>query len=116
MSFIVRHKEMIKLSGGQSKWNALSENVKADKWAKMVEGILAKLRQKEGHEENEQRFLCLFIWAGCGCHKNLNKFMVDMQSCLQFGLLKDCQDLSFWLIEIMTQLSKRGPLLSRLCT
>ena len=68
------HKEMIKSAGGQSKWNALSENAKADKRAKMVEGILEKLGKEafEGLEENEQRFLRLFIWAGCGCHKDLN--------------------------------------------
>ena len=68
------HKEMVKSAGGQSKWNALSENVKADKRAKMVEGILAKLGKEafEDLEENEQRFLRLFIGAGCGCHKDLN--------------------------------------------
>ena len=40
----------------------------------MVEGILAKQGKKafEDLEENEQRFLRLFIWAGCGCHKDLN--------------------------------------------
>ena len=67
-------KEMIKSAGGQSKWNALSGNVKADKQAKMVEGILAKQGKEafEDLEENEQQFLHLFIWAGCGCHKDLN--------------------------------------------
>ena len=67
-------KEMIKSAGGQSKWNALSGNVKADKQEKMVEGILAKQGKEafEDPEENEQWFLCLFIWAGCGCHKDLN--------------------------------------------
>ena len=68
------HKEMIKSAGGQSKWNGLSENVKADKQAKMVEGILAKQGREafENLEENEQQFLRLFIWAGCGCHKDHN--------------------------------------------
>src|SRR6266700_5958231 len=67
-------KEMIKSAGGQSKWNALSENVKANKRAKMVEAILAKQGKEafEELEESEQRFLRLFIWAGCGCHKDLN--------------------------------------------
>ena len=67
-------KEMIKSAGGQSKWNALSENVKANKWAKMVEAILARQGKEafEELEENEQWFLRLFIWAGCGCHKDLN--------------------------------------------
>ena len=56
-------KEMIKAAGGQSKWNALSGNVKADKQAKMVEGILAKQGQEafKDLEENEQQFLHLFI-------------------------------------------------------
>ena len=68
------HKEMIKSAGGQSKWNGLSENVKADKQTKMVEGILAKQRREafEDLEENEQQFLRLFNWAGCGCYKDLN--------------------------------------------
>ena len=67
-------KEMIKSAGGQSKWNALSENVKANKRAKMVEAILARQGKEafEELEESEQRFLRLFIWAGCGCHKDLN--------------------------------------------
>jgi hypothetical protein len=67
-------KEMIKSAGGQSKWNALSENVKANKRAKMVEAILARQGKEafEELEESEQPFLRLFIWAGCGCHKDLN--------------------------------------------
>ena len=66
--YITGEKEMVKSAGGQSKWNALSGNVKADKRAKMVEGILAKQGKEafEDLEENEQRFLRLFIWAGCG--------------------------------------------------
>src|SRR6266700_3205570 len=67
-------KEMIKSAGGQSKWNALSENVKANKRAKMVEAILARQGKEafEELEESEQRFLRLFIWAGCRCYKDLN--------------------------------------------
>ena len=65
---------MVKSAGKQSKWNSLSGDVKADKWAKMVEGILKKQGKEafEGLEKNEQRFLRLFIWASCGCHKDLN--------------------------------------------
>ena len=81
---------MIKSAGGQFKWNALPENVKADKRAKMVEGILAKQGKEafEDLEENEQQFLRLFIWAGCGCHKDLNliQFVADMQPCLHIGM------------------------------
>ena len=49
-------KAMIKSAGGQSKWNALFKNVKANKQAKMVEGILEKLGEDafENLEENEQ--------------------------------------------------------------
>ena len=66
--------KMIKKAGGQEKWVALSESKKAEKKAVMLEEAIAEL----GHEafnklsDDDQRVFWLFIWAGCGCHKDLN--------------------------------------------
>ena len=44
------------------------------KHAKMVEDVVQEL-EKDAFElldTHEKCFLCLFIWAGSGCHKDLN--------------------------------------------
>jgi len=67
-------KKMIRSAGGKAKWEALSDSAKAEKRATMLEGLVADLG-KESFEmlsEEEKRILKLFIWAGCGCHKDLN--------------------------------------------
>ena len=67
-------KELIKKVGGKTKWAALSAEVQAEKCAGMIEGVIAELG-KEAFEmlsDEEKCVLKLFIWAGCGCHKDLN--------------------------------------------
>ena len=66
--------DMIKKAGGSQKWNALPDFKKAEKKAVMLENAVAELG-KEAFEDlsmEEQRVLKLFIWAGCGAHKDLN--------------------------------------------
>ena len=65
---------MIKKAGGKKKWDALSEIKKGEKKAAMLEEAVAELGKKafEDLSEEEKRILRLFIWAGCGCHKDLN--------------------------------------------
>src|SRR3984893_988226 len=67
-------RDMIKSVGGAKKWSALSENEQAEKEAGMLEQLVIKLGKDrlEELDENERRILKLFIWAGCGCHKDLN--------------------------------------------
>ena len=52
----------------------LSEVTKTEKRAKMVEDVVQELGKGafELFDAGEKRFLRLFIWAGCGCHKDLN--------------------------------------------
>lgn len=67
-------KEMIKNAGGKKKWDNLSESAKSTKQAGLMENILSDLGKKELEKlpEDQRRILQLFIWAGCGCHKDLN--------------------------------------------
>jgi hypothetical protein len=66
--------KMIQAAGGQKKWNALPEATKTEKRAKMVEDVVQELGKGafELLDSHEKCFLRLFIWAGCGCHKDLN--------------------------------------------
>jgi hypothetical protein len=67
-------RKMIQAAGGQQRWEALPEGTKSEKRAKMVENVVQELGKGafELLDLNEKRFLRLFIWAGCGCHKDLN--------------------------------------------
>ena len=72
--FLESNDQMIKNIGGKNKWNSLSENQKSDQKAVMLEQLVIKLG-KEAFEllsDNEKHIMKLFIWAGCGCHKDLN--------------------------------------------
>ena len=66
--------KMIQAAGGQKKWDTLPETTKAEKRAKMVEDVVQELGKGafELLDSHEKRLLQLFIWAGCGCHKDLN--------------------------------------------
>jgi hypothetical protein len=66
--------DMIKAVGGKKKWDNLTSTVQAEKYALMVEKIVADIG-KEAFDmlsDHEKRIFRLFIWAGCGCHKDLN--------------------------------------------
>jgi hypothetical protein len=58
----------------KEKWDKLTESAKSTKQAGMMENILSDLGKKELEKlpEDKRRILQLFIWAGCGCHKDLN--------------------------------------------
>jgi hypothetical protein len=72
--FMAANKNMIAKAGGQKKWNALSEEEQAERRATMMECFVKKLGQEtyDMLRPDEQHALTLFIWAGCGCHKELN--------------------------------------------
>jgi hypothetical protein len=72
--FLKANSQMIKDAGGKDKWNGLSENEQSERNAAMLEQLVIKLG-KEAFEllsDNEKLVMKLFIWAGCGCHKDLN--------------------------------------------
>ena len=66
--------DMIKSVGGQKKWDALPEHEQAERQAHMMEQLVISLGTEsyQSLEESEKRILKLFIWVGCGCHKDLN--------------------------------------------
>ena len=66
--------QMIKDAGGRMKWDKLSPEIKGEQRVIMLEAIVWELG-KEAYEllsTEEKHILKLFIWAGCGCHKDLN--------------------------------------------
>ena len=66
--------KMIKAVGGTEKWKSLSSGEQADYEADMMNNLLVELG-KDSFEKltsEEKRILKLFIWTGCGCHKDLN--------------------------------------------
>ncbi len=67
-------RKMVQAAGGQQKWEALPEVTKSEKRAVMVENVVQELGRGafELLDYHEKRLLRLFIWAGCGCHKDLN--------------------------------------------
>jgi len=67
-------RKMVQAAGGQQKWEALPEVTKSEKRAVMVENVVQELGRGvfELLDHHEKRLLRLFIWADCGCHKDLN--------------------------------------------
>jgi len=72
--FMDAQNQMIQSVGGEAKWSALSETVKAKHEAAMLEQVVIKIGKDSFDllSDDEKRILKLFIWAGCGCHKDLN--------------------------------------------
>ena len=66
--------KMIRKAGGAKKWNKLSDIKKAERKAKMIEEAVAELGKEAFNDlsDEEKHLFQLFIWAGCGCHKDLN--------------------------------------------
>jgi hypothetical protein len=66
--------KMIKKAGGQHKWKDLPDVKKAERKAAMIDEAVSELGKEAFNDlpDEEKRILRLFIWAGCGCHKDLN--------------------------------------------
>ena len=65
---------MIKKAGGQLKWMSLPDVKKAERTAAMIEDAVSELGKEVFNNlpDEEKCILQLVIWAGCGCHKDLN--------------------------------------------
>ena len=72
--FLDAQKKMIDLAGGRKKWDSLSESEKVERNAVSMEQLTKDLGRDhyEKLSDDGKRILKLFIWAGCGCHKDLN--------------------------------------------
>ena len=71
---MVAQTKMVQAAGRQKKWDSLPDATKSEKCAKMVEDVVQELGKGafELLDAHEKHLLQLFIWAGCGCHKDLN--------------------------------------------
>ncbi len=72
--FEMASKQMVQEAGGSANWDKLSDIEKAERQAKMMEKLVIELGKESFAmlSDDEKRALKLFIWAGCGCHKDLN--------------------------------------------
>src|SRR5436190_13929902 len=72
--FIKERDQMIQKAGGAKKWKQLSEIEQAEQQSQMMEKLVIELGESSYQQlsPSEQRMLSLFIWAGCGCHKDLS--------------------------------------------
>ncbi|KAL5501306.1 hypothetical protein ACEPAH_8566 [Sanghuangporus vaninii] len=66
--------ELINQMGGEAAWQALDDEEKASLQVELFSKICESLFPEaiEHLSEFERRFLSLWVWAGCGMHKDLN--------------------------------------------
>jgi hypothetical protein len=67
-------KQLMNDVGGVPGWIALSVEEQVEAKARMMEAIVMHLGEQAFTllSDDEKRIMRLFIWAGCGCHKDLN--------------------------------------------
>ncbi|KAF8808752.1 hypothetical protein BYT27DRAFT_7222765 [Phlegmacium glaucopus] len=66
--------KMIRKAGGPHKWKNIPDIKKAERKAAMIEEAVAELGKEAFNDlsDEEKCIFQIFIWAGCGCHKDLN--------------------------------------------
>ena len=72
--FYAKYHEVVSKSGGTGAWNALPLETQRAHLARMSEDLVIDLGKDvyEMMSDKEKRHLTYFVWAGCGCHKDLN--------------------------------------------
>ena len=72
--YIFANQEMLKEIGGEIAWNALDEAAQKELKSEMLQKLTADLGKDafEKLSDQEKALFKLFIWVGCGCHKDLN--------------------------------------------
>src|ERR1700676_2075136 len=68
--FYAKYREVVSKSGGTGAWNALPLETQRAHLARMSEDLGKDVY--EMMSDKEKRHLTYFVWAGCGCHKDLN--------------------------------------------
>jgi hypothetical protein len=68
------HFKLIEELGGQSSWDALSGSKRVEKETVVMTNTLIAFGQEKFDtlSMEEQTLMDLFIWVGCGCHKDAN--------------------------------------------
>lgn len=72
--YIHANQEMLKEIGGETAWNALDKAAQKELKSVMLQKLTADLGKEafEKLSDQEKALFKLFIWVGCGCHKDLN--------------------------------------------
>jgi hypothetical protein len=72
--FLEANQDMVKAVGGKKQWDKLQKHNQTERQAIMMEQLVIKLGEEsyKSLSVDEKGVLKLFIWAGCGCHKDLN--------------------------------------------
>ena len=72
--FLEAQERMIEQAGGKEIWDKLSEEDKAERHTSSMEQLTKDLGKDhcDNLSDDEKRIFKLLIWAGCGCHKDLN--------------------------------------------
>jgi hypothetical protein len=72
--FYAKYCEVISKLGGTGAWNVLPLKTQRAHLARMSEDLVIDLGKDvyQMMSDKEKRYLTYFVWAGCGCHKDLN--------------------------------------------
>ena len=72
--FVYANQEMLKEIEGEAAWNALDEAAQKELKSAMLQKLTEDIRKDafEKLSDQEKALFKLFIWVGCGCHKDLN--------------------------------------------
>jgi len=72
--FVRANQEMLNEIGGEVAWNALDEAAQRELKSAMFQKLTADLGKDAFGKlsDQEKALFKLFIWVGCGCHKDLN--------------------------------------------
>ncbi|KAF8809251.1 hypothetical protein BYT27DRAFT_7232351 [Phlegmacium glaucopus] len=86
--FLSAHKEMVEKAGGEADWNNLDESAQKEHKAAMLEKLTTDLGQDafEKLSDKEKAIFKLFVWVGCGCHKDLNTVLGVVKNSSQGGI------------------------------
>ncbi len=84
--FLAANQAMMEKIGGQSAWDNLTEQQQNEYKAEMLAKLTTDLGKDsfEKLSDREQRLFKLFIWVGCGCHKDLNTVLGGYVSLSKF--------------------------------
>lgn len=72
--YLSANKEMVEKAGGEAAWHNLDEFTQKEHKAAMLEKLTTDLGKDafEKLSDKEKAIFKLFVWVGCGCHKDLN--------------------------------------------
>jgi len=72
--FYTKYHEVISKLSGTGAWNALPLEIQQAHLARISEDLVIDLGKNvyQMMSNKEKQYLTYFVWAGCGCHKDLN--------------------------------------------